>query len=496
MNIQDAPVKYTIISDLHLGHTLRSQTERLRSGAPLAFSKLRTVVKMDRALSFFFETVLLNGAVAATERVLVLNGDIFDFLHVDVQPETGTFQTPPIDGSQEKLYGLSFEESRSRWKLGLIAQLHRRVFEAFARFVSAGGRIVFVIGNHDVDLCFESIQHDLRSYILDKVPSEARVKSEDAIQIEPWFFLSPPFVYMEHGHRFDPYTTFADPLVPTSIFESAQLAPNFAHFGLRYFANRVPSFPIYDLEQAPWTKIYGWVRSHSIRESMLALWAAFHFFFMYWTAMLSERREWHENQGDNRFARRERLVHIARRFGWNQRRVYLLDALKADPVGHSAAVFVRALQLDRIAILIGLTLFWVALAMSNYHARFSFALLLGLFAMALWWFLDRGRPHADLHPQLGDIANDIGRIARVPIVVFGHTHQATCESHGRVIWLNPGSWEHLAHDGHHDEEPGLVHYGEISRLDSGVSAELRWFSVVNKKHGLVKRRIATFRGAS
>ena len=116
--------------------------------------------------------------------------------------------------------------------------------------------------------------------------------------------------------------------------------------------------------------------------------------------------------------------------------------------------------------------------------------------MALWWFLDRGRPHADLHPQLGDIANDIGRIARVPIVVFGHTHQATCESHGRVIWLNPGSWEHLAHDGHHDEEPGLVHYGEISRLDSGVSAELRWFSVVNKKHGLVKRRIATFRGAS
>ena len=84
--------------------------------------------------------------------------------------------------------------------------------------------------------------------------------------------------------------------------------------------------------------------------------------------------------------------------------------------------------------------------MSNYHARFSFGLLLGLFAMALWWFLDRGRPHADLHPQLGNIANDIGRIARVRFVVFGHTHQATCESHGRVIWLNPGSWEHLAHD--------------------------------------------------
>ena len=453
---------------------------------------------MDQALSGFIDMLLASDAHDPADCMLVLNGDIFDFLHVDIQPETGTFKTPPIDGSEEAVYGLSFEESRSRWKLGLIARLHRRVFDAFARFICAGGRLTFVIGNHDVDLCFPSLQQDLSAYILSHALPQAREVMAGSIHIEPWFYLSSPFVYMEHGHRFDPYTTFPDPLEPTSLRERAQLAPNFAHYGLRYFANRVPSFPIYDLEQSPWGKIYEWVRSHRLRDSGMALVAAFHFFFKYWTAMLTERRAWSGNRGVNRYERRAKLAQIARRLGWTARRLYLLDAMKAAPVGQSPSVFVQALQLDRIAIVVGLIIFWVALAVSDHHAPFSFALMLGLFAVGLWWFLDRSRPHADLHPKLGEIAQEIGRIARVPIVVFGHTHQATCESHGRVIWLNPGSWEHLVHGGHHGESEhnGLVHFGEITKTAQGVCAELKWFNVNDQEYGHAKRRVATFRGAS
>ncbi len=453
---------------------------------------------MDRALSNFMDTILVPGVYDLSTCTLVLNGDIFDFLHVDIQPETGTFTSPPIDGSEEALYGLSFEESRSRWKLNLISRLHRRVFDAFARFIGAGGQLTFVIGNHDVDLCFPALQSDLREYILSRLSETSRRQCAESIQIEPWFYLSSPFVYMEHGHRFDPYTTFPDPLEPTSLLERAQLAPNFAHFGLRYFVNRVPSFPIYDLEQSPWSKIYQWVRANGLKASAFALAAAFHFFFKYWTAMLTERREWSGNRGENRHDRRTKLSEIARRFGWTARRVYLLDAMKANPVGHSPSIFVQALQLDRIAIIIGVVIFWMALAISGHHARFSFALMLGLFAVGLWWFLDRSRPHADLHPHLGEIAQQIGRIVRVPIVVFGHTHQATCESHGRVIWLNPGSWEHLVHGTNHGphEESGIVHFGDITTSPEGVCAELRWFNVNDQRQGLVKRRMATFRDAS
>jgi hypothetical protein len=305
-------------------------------------------------------------------------------------------------------------------------------------------------------------------------------------------------VYMEHGHRFDPYTTFPDPLEPTSLLERTQLAPNFAHYGLRYFANRVPSFPIYDLEQAPWIKIYQWVRTHRVKDAVLALIAVFHFFFKYWTAMLIERREWSGNQGVNRYARRSKLVEIAKGLGWTPRRIYLLDAMKAAPVGDSPSVFVQALQLDRIVIVLSVMIFWMALAISDYHARFSFAVVLGLSALGLWWLLDRSRPDADLHPKLGGIAQEIGRIVSVPIVVFGHTHQATCESHGRVIWLNPGSWEHLVHGAGHGstEHSTRVHFGEITTTEEGVCAELRWFNVTNQTQGLSKRRMATFRVAS
>jgi UDP-2,3-diacylglucosamine pyrophosphatase LpxH len=490
--------RYLIISDLHLGHTLRSQGDRLTARTPLAFSKLRTVVKMDRAISRFVDTILNSRLHDPSKCMLVLNGDIFDFLHVDVQPVTGTFKAPPIDGSEESLYGLSFEESRSRWKLALIESLHRRVFDAFARFIKAGGRLTFVVGNHDVDLCFPSLQQDLRDYILRRIPEECHIGLIDSIQIEPWFYLSSPYVYMEHGHRFDPYTTFPDPLEPTSLLERAQLAPNFAHYGLRYFANRVPSFPIYDFEQAPWTNIYRWIRARGLRAAFTALLAAFHFFFKYWTAMLIERRAWSGNQGVNRYARRNKLAQIAKDLGWTPRRIYLLDAMKAAPVGDSPSVFVQALQLDRIAIVVSLSLFWVALAVSDHHARFSFAVVLGLSALGLWWFLDRSRPHAELHPQLGGIAQEVGRVVRVPIVVFGHTHQATCESHGRVIWLNPGSWEHLAHGQAHDSnaDGARVHFGEITTTEQGVCAELRWYNVIDQAQGLSKRRMATFRDVS
>ena len=138
------------------------------------------------------------------------------------------------------------------------------------------------------------------------------------------------------------------------------------------------------------------------------------------------------------------------------------------------------------------------MAVSETNGKVSLRILLGLLVAAVWWWLDQRRPSYDLHPKLGEIAQDIGLVARVPVVVFGHTHQATCESLGSVIWLNPGSWEHLAHRGMHaesDHEEHSVHYGQVCLDPGGISVELKWYTPKNRKQGLVRTRRATFRAS-
>ena len=149
----------------------------------------------------------------------------------------------------------------------------------------------------------------------------------------------------------DPYTTFVDPLTPTPFGSPDQLAPNFAHYGLRYFSNRVPSFPLYDLDDKPWSKIFRWVRNHSIKQSVLALIAAFHFFFQYWTAMVKDRSKKSENLADYRHRRRNKLLALAHRYGWSLNRIIHLDSLRTPPVGSSATrLFRRFNSIDFVGI--------------------------------------------------------------------------------------------------------------------------------------------------
>ena len=275
-------------------------------------------------------------------------------------------------------------------------------------------------GNHDAELCFERIQGDLIQLILKSVPGTCDDIAQ-RISVESWFFLSQPYLYLEHGHRFDPYTTFVDPLDPTPFGSPDELFPNFAHYGLRYFANRVPSFPLYDLDEKPWVKIFQWVKAHTFRESCTALFAAFHFFFQYWTAMVKDRANKQAKQTSYRDLRRRRLAQIATRHGWSLNRVLHLDALRTMPVGATGLRLFQALQLDRIIR---------SYLRSYFGRRWHFQLIRN--ADQRWFCLDSlSSPsgvgsigvalEVQLHPHLGTIASQIGRFARVPLVIFGHT---------------------------------------------------------------------------
>ena len=104
----------------------------------------------------------------------------------------------------------------------------------------------------------------------------------------------------------------------------------------------------------------------------------------------------------------------------------------------------------------------------------------------VWVGFSKLRPAQDPHPQMAGVAQRIGAITNVPLVVLGHTHRPTLEQQGDVNWLNPGSWEHLPRAPKHDPNGvctcvakfGVVK-GEGDELDVGL---YRWCSVRRSAH--------------
>ncbi len=142
--------------------------------------------------------------------------------------------------------------------------------------------------------------------------------------------------------------------------------------------------------------------------------------------------------------RGRRLARFARRARLSMRRVRALDALRLQHVGASWVRLAQAIYVDRavLVLLSGVGMIWWA------RVAEGWALAAGLAGGALgggvaWLTLAQPRPPQDTHPLLGDIAQQIGDITGVPLVVFGHTHHPTLTEREGVRWLNPGSWEHL-----------------------------------------------------
>lgn len=434
------PCNLLIVSDLHLGGPLRPAPAPEPGAAPrVGFGALRQVVRLDHALAGFVDHHRTHPPRGEGPWTLVFNGDTVDFLHMDLRPDG---EDGPAPEGDEDLYGLSFAADRAVWKMRTIAAYHRRTFAALARFVEAGHRVVLVVGNHDVDLWFADVRAAFVEQVAAHADDPARVR--DAVRFEPWFFYAPGRAYIEHGHRFDPYATFPDPLAPLAADREKYLAPNFGHFGLRYFCNRVRSFPVHDLETWTLGDLWRWMKRHSPMQLARAAWQTAAFVWHYARATGSDRFSRGRREAATRARRRDRLRKFAARYGMPLGRILALDGLRRPHIGQSLGRLAHGLMLDRVLLLAVI----VAGVVAGFRAddpetgAWLAMGILGGCAVA-WWRFDRTRPSADIHPQLGRIARRVGRLTGAPIVVFGHTHRPVLRRLGRTRWLNPGAWEHV-----------------------------------------------------
>ena len=135
---------------------------------------------------------------------LVLNGDIFDFDSVVEVPSKAPFSVTWL----ERARGLRSEEKKSLFKIRMILSDHDVWVKALSRFVEQGHRVVFVIGNHDMELHWPSVQQD----IVDSL--ELGSVAAGRVRFCEWFYLSNGDTLIEHGHQHDMYCACQDPIFP------------------------------------------------------------------------------------------------------------------------------------------------------------------------------------------------------------------------------------------------------------------------------------------
>ncbi|MBI2572567.1 metallophosphoesterase [Candidatus Woesearchaeota archaeon] len=111
---------------------------------------------------------------------LVLNGDTFDFLKC------------PLIINGKNMFPRHINADISLEKLEMMVHSHPRFFTAIKKFVrKKKNRVYFIIGNHDPDLVFRSVQRQIKKILHSKENVYFSFRYQHA------------GVYAEHGHQYD-----------------------------------------------------------------------------------------------------------------------------------------------------------------------------------------------------------------------------------------------------------------------------------------------------
>ncbi len=148
------------------------------------------------------------------ENILVFNGDTFDYLKMDFKGQ----------------YLTKVTKENSLWKTDQILQAYPEFFTSLQEFLKhSNNEIYFIIGNHDQDLHWPSVQAKITKAI-DGSPSQVHFTSH--FQNED--------IHAEHGHQLDFFYKYN----PKKPIKRQKLNTPFAHYLItKHFIKLKHDFP-------------------------------------------------------------------------------------------------------------------------------------------------------------------------------------------------------------------------------------------------------------
>ncbi|MCK6552595.1 metallophosphoesterase [Myxococcota bacterium] len=461
---EGAPHNLLVVSDLHLGDSLRP------SEAPY----LQELARLNRALCRFLKHYARHPVDGRPWR-LVIAGDMIDFLHAGLYDGKAAIPAGPVPAAprgrpREQALVHCSEVASIAW-LEAVMSRERRVFRVLASFVASGHELVVIKGNHDAQFHFEGVQRRFTELLLelhvrrlalrrrasDPALGLVALEHEKAafvrrISFCRWFYYERDLVYIEHGNQYDAFCSFEHVLAPVDP-EHFELEDPISHRTYREFALLLGSLDVHEADQWRLPDYVKWVASLGPR-------LIGRLFYTYFASISWLMRTKKRLLGAALAAKAEHVrlrKALTRRFALSEEQLHALDELRERPAGKSVFLGLNMLYMDRVALaaLDVVTLGLAALHSGPAGLRAGVAGGVVLLSLLAHGVLEHYRG-VDPHPKLIKMAHRIARLLKVPFVVFGHTHRAlvsgtaTSEAEnrgpaklgesGRSWYFNTGSW--------------------------------------------------------
>ncbi|WP_437682752.1 hypothetical protein [Sorangium sp. So ce131] len=372
------------------------------------------------------------------ELTLVLNGDVFDF------------DAPRVIDQKSVFHDLPRSAEHAVPAMRAMLADHPVFVEALGRVVADGHTVVFISGNHDVQLTLPEVRTLVRATVVDAAlaalgagrvdhgeaprPGRTREALEARVVFRAWFHKTPDGIVIEHGNQYDAYCSYRYPMIPFGR-NPGEIQPTMGSLACRLLASRMGYFNPH-VDSSFMLSAFGylahWARYYMFsRRSLVIAWALG---ALRTLVELVRRRE-----PERRASRRACLAAAAQETGASLRAVARHARLFARPAEDRLGLVARELWLDRALfglLALAVTLVWVLLV----PGWLAPAALMAPAALVVYERLVPKLPLDATWQRVGRAARQVARAHRARAVVFGHTHTPEGTWEGGLFFGNTGSW--------------------------------------------------------
>ena len=442
-----------VVSDLHLGEELM----------PGISDDRRRAVEMAETAFLEFMRHHQRFRVGGRPWRLVINGDLFDFMSIQVGLSEGIAVRTP----DERRLGAGRRPDAAVARMRILGNRYRAVLTQMMRFAGAGHTIDIVAGNHDLEIAWPAVWAEFERSL--RIASPAGVDADAALQrftLRRWYIYEPGVVWIEHGHQYDEACSFEYGLAPADP-RTGELVLNVDYAALRHMGTAAPDIDTHGTEE--WT--FGGFMRYALSDGVFRFGRYFASYTRF-VASLWRSRQVHRSVRVRqvRAAEHNRAMNaLCAETGVSRDALDHVDALARAPMTKSARRLMRMLRIDRWLICSGVALLalagllllplWagVIVAIAAVLAGYRATTLIG--------------PAPAVQAAMPHIPGRIRQVIDAPVVVFGHTHEPlNLPLADGGVYLNSGTWLPAV-------RPGLTRsftHVAIMRDESGAAhAQLR-----------------------
>ncbi len=436
-----------VLSDLHIGRGKNPETGR--------FHNLETFF-YDDDLREFLRWAVNDARGRGTRIRLVFNGDTFDLLRTEATPEREA-------SWREQHFGADPTPPVAAQLVAAILAGHPVFVEAVTDVLAHGSKVVFLPGNHDIEVQWKPVQDAIRQAVRERLLAR-RADVDEALSrltFESWFVFEPGRIWIEHGCQYDSENAFRHFLrgrLAEEKFDAGLLELDLplGNFFQRYLYNAFGPLTFMVPSTRANARYSRWLLLHEPRLLFRVIWSHLPFIWQLIRRLARKRSRERMILAD---AHRAELRDLSKSSGLGKTLEHIerLKMVRGDLLQAAREYSLQALRALSIAGAIALA--GAGLWFTGFYAinaiHFGFGakallflalnvLLLAAFGAAMAWALVRPSPPMSPRPQRR-AAQEIVKLLDVPAVTFGHTHEEALwrldRPWGGKAWLfNTGTW--------------------------------------------------------